>query len=291
MTKAVAQGLPKLRIEESAAKKQARIDRGEEVIVGVNKYRLDKADEIDLLEVDNQRVRLQQIERLNAIKNSRNAAQVDATLEALRAGARGDGNLLALSVEAMRARATVGEVSSALEDVFGRHRAQTMAVSGVYGDAFVDDEGFLQTRRAVERFATREGRLPRILVAKLGQDGHDRGAKVIATAIADIGFDVDIGPLFETPNEAAKQAVENDVHVIGISSQAAGHKTLVPQLVAALKEEGAGDIVVVVGGIIPPKDYDFLYKAGVGAIFGPGSNIVAAADRILTLLGDNRAAA
>ena len=291
MTKAVAQGLPKLRIEESAAKKQARIDRGEEVIVGVNKYRLDKAEEIDLLEVDNQRVRLQQIERLNAIKNSRNAAQVDATLEALRAGARGDGNLLALSVEAMRARATVGEVSSALEDVFGRHRAQTMAVSGVYGDAFVDDEGFSQTREAVERFATREGRRPRILVAKLGQDGHDRGAKVIATALADIGFDVDIGPLFATPNEAAKQAVENDVHVIGISSQAAGHKTLVPQLVAALKEEGAGDIVVVVGGIIPPKDYDFLYKAGIGAIFGPGSNIVAAADRILTLLGDNRAAA
>ena len=291
MTKAVAQGLPKLRIEESAAKKQARIDRGEEVIVGVNKYRLDKAEEIDLLEVDNQRVRLQQIERLNAIKNSRDAAHVDATLDALRAGARGDGNLLALSVEAMRARATVGEVSSALEDVFGRHRAQTMAVSGVYGDAFVDDEGFLQTRRAVERFATREGRRPRILVAKLGQDGHDRGAKVIATALADIGFDVDIGPLFATPNEAAKQAVENDVHVIGISSQAAGHKTLVPQLVAALKEEGAGDIVVVVGGIIPPKDYDFLYKAGVGAIFGPGSNIVAAADRILTLLGDNRAAA
>ncbi|MEQ8247130.1 MAG: methylmalonyl-CoA mutase [Alphaproteobacteria bacterium] len=291
MTKAVAQGLPKLRIEESSARKQARIDRGEEVIVGVNKYRVDKTDDLDLLEVDNQRVRAQQIERLKAIRNSRDSGKVDAALKALRAGAKGDGNLLALSVDAMRARATLGEVSAALEDVFGRHRAQTMAVSGVYGEAFDDDAGYSNTRQAVDRFAAREGRRPRILVAKLGQDGHDRGAKVIATALADIGFDVDIGPLFATPSEAAKQAVENDVHVIGISSQAAAHKTLVPQLVAALKEEGAGDIVVVVGGIIPPKDYDFLYKAGVGAIFGPGSNIVAAADRILTLLGDNRAAA
>jgi methylmalonyl-CoA mutase len=291
MTKAVAQGLPKLRIEESAAKKQARIDRGEEVVVGVNKYRLDTADDIELLEVDNQKVRTQQIERLNSIRSSRDSDAVAAALEALRVGARGDGNLLALSVDAVRSRATVGEVSAALEDAFSRHRAQTMAVSGVYGAAFEDDEGFAQTRESANRFAARVGRRPRILVAKLGQDGHDRGAKVIATAMADIGFDVDIGPLFATPQEAARQAIENDVHVVGISSQAAGHKTLVPQLIAALREEGGGDIVVVVGGVIPPKDYDFLFKAGVAEIFGPGSNIVEAADRILSLLGDNRAAA
>jgi methylmalonyl-CoA mutase len=291
MTKAVAQGLPKLRIEESAAKKQARIDRGEEVVVGVNKYRLDAADDIDLLEVDNRKVRAQQIERLNAIRKTRDDGAVKKALDALRDGARGDGNLLALSVDAMRVRATVGEVSSALEDAFTRHRAETMAVTGVYGDAFKDDDGFARARAGADRFAARVGRRPRILVAKLGQDGHDRGAKVIATAMADIGFDVDIGPLFATPKEAARQAVENDVHVIGISSQAAGHKTLVPQLIEALREEGGGDIIVVVGGVIPPKDYDFLYKAGVGEIFGPGSNIVEAADRILSLLGDNRAAA
>jgi len=287
----VAQGLPKLRIEESAAKKQARIDRGEEVVVGVNKYRLDAADDIDLLEVDNRKVRAQQIERLNAIRKTRDDGAVKKALDALRDGARGDGNLLALSVDAMRVRATVGEVSSALEDAFTRHRAETMAVTGVYGDAFKDDDGFARARAGADRFAARVGRRPRILVAKLGQDGHDRGAKVIATAMADIGFDVDIGPLFATPKEAARQAVENDVHVIGISSQAAGHKTLVPQLIEALREEGGGDIIVVVGGVIPPKDYDFLYKAGVGEIFGPGSNIVEAADRILSLLGDNRAAA
>ena len=291
MTKAVAQGLPKLRIEESAAKKQARIDRGEEVVVGVNKYRLDAADDIDLLEVDNRKVRAQQIERLAAIRKTRDDGAVKEALDALRDGARGDGNLLALSVNAMRVRATVGEVSGALEEAFTRHRAETMAVTGVYGDAFEDDDGFARAREGADRFAARVGRRPRILVAKLGQDGHDRGAKVIATAMADIGFDVDIGPLFATPKEAARQAVENDVHVIGISSQAAGHKTLVPQLIEALREEGGGDIVVVVGGVIPPKDYDFLYKAGVGEIFGPGSNIVEAADRILSLLGDNRAAA
>jgi len=291
MTKAVAQGLPKLRIEESAAKKQARIDRGEEVVVGVNKYRLDAADDIDLLEVDNRKVRAQQIERLAAIRKTRDDGAVKEALDALRDGARGDGNLLALSVNAMRVRATVGEVSGALEEAFTRHRAETMAVTGVYGDAFEDDDGFARAREGADRFAARVGRRPRILVAKLGQDGHDRGAKVIATAMADIGFDVDIGPLFATPKEAARQAVENDVHVIGISSQAAGHKTLVPQLIEALREEGGGDIVVVVGGVIPPKDYDFLYKAGVGEIFGPGSNIIEAADRILSLLGDNRAAA
>ena len=291
MTKAVAQGLPKLRIEESAAKKQARIDRGEEVVVGVNKYRLGSADEIDLLEVDNKKVRAQQIERLEAVRKSRDEAAVATALEALREGARVDGNLLALSVDAMRVRATVGEVSAALEDSFTRHRAQTMAISGVYGDAFEGDDSFAQARESADRFATRVGRRPRILVAKLGQDGHDRGAKVIATAMADIGFDVDIGPLFATPEEAARQAIENDVHVVGISSQAAGHKTLVPQLIEALRAEGGGDIVVVVGGVIPPKDYDFLVKAGVGEIFGPGSNIVDAAGRILALLGDNRAAA
>ena len=291
MTKAVAQGLPKLRIEESAAKKQARIDRGEEVVVGVNKYRLDAADDIDLLEVDNRKVRAQQIERLAAIRKTRDDGAVKEALDALRDGARGDGNLLALSVNAMRVRATVGEVSGALEEAFTRHRAETMAVTGVYGDAFEDDDGFARAREGADRFAARVGRRPRILVAKLGQDGHDRGAKVIATAMADIGFDVDIGPMFATPKEAARQAVENDVHVIGISSQAAGHKTLVPQLIEALREEGGGDIVVVVGGVIPPKDYDFLYKTGVGEIFGPGSNIVEAAERILSLLGDNRAAA
>jgi methylmalonyl-CoA mutase len=291
MTKAVAQGLPKLRIEESAAKKQARIDRGEEVVVGVNKYRLDTVDDIELLEVDDKKVRAQQIERLNAIRSTRDSNAVAKALDALRDGARGDRNLLALSVEAVRSRATVGEVSAALEDVFSRHRAQTMAVSGVYGKAFEDDDGFAQIRNSADRFAARVGRRPRILVAKLGQDGHDRGAKVIATAMADIGFDVDIGPLFATPQEAARQAIENDVHVVGISSQAAGHKTLIPQLIDALREEGGGDIVVVVGGVIPPKDYEFLFKAGVAEIFGPGSNIVEAAGRILSLLGDNRAAA
>ncbi len=291
MTKAVGQGLPKLRIEESAARKQARIDRGEEVIVGVNKYRRDETDEVELLEVDNRKVRAQQVARLEKIRSARDAGAVDAALAALREGAQGNGNLLALSIDAMRARATVGEVSDALESVFGRHTAQTQAISGVYGDAFQEDQSFAETRAAIERFAAREGRRPRILVAKLGQDGHDRGAKVIATAMADLGFDVDIGPLFATPDEAAKQAVENDVHVIGISSQAAGHKTLVPQIIEALHAQGATNIVVVVGGIIPPKDYEFLYKAGVGAIFGPGSNIVSAADRILTLLGDNREAA
>jgi methylmalonyl-CoA mutase len=291
MTKAVAQGLPKLRIEESAAKKQARIDRGEEVVVGVNKYRLDTVDDIELLEVDDKKVRAQQIERLNAIRSTRDSNAVAKALDALRDGARGDRNLLALSVEAVRSRATVGEVSAALEDVFSRHRAQTMAVSGVYGKAFEDDDGFAQIRNSADRFAARVGRRPRILVAKLGQDGHDRGAKVIATAMADIGFDVDIGPLFATPQEAARQAIENDVHVVGISSQAAGHKTLIPQLIDALREECGGDIVVVVGGVIPPKDYEFLFKAGVAEIFGPGSNIVEAADRILSLLGDNRPAA
>ena len=291
MTKAVGQGLPKLRIEESAARKQARIDRGEEVVVGVNKYRRDEADEVELLEVDNRKVRAQQVERLSALKQKRNAAAVEGALVALREGAAAGGNLLGLSIEAIRARATVGEVSAALEEVFGRHRAQTQAISGVYGEAFQEDGQFAKARDAVDRFAAREGRRPRILVAKLGQDGHDRGAKVIATAMADIGFDVDIGPLFATPEEAARQAIENDVHVVGISSQAAGHKTLVPQLIEALRDQGGGNIVVVVGGIIPPKDYDFLVKAGVGAIFGPGSNIVTAASRILSLLGDNKAAA
>ncbi|MCU1456847.1 MAG: methylmalonyl-CoA mutase [Actinomycetia bacterium] len=284
MTKAVESGMPKLRIEEAAARRQARVDRGEEVIVGVNKYRLDKESVIDTRTIDNTEVRRQQIVRLERIKAERDPNKVEAALAALTEGARGDGNLLALSIEASRARATVGEISDALEAVFGRYRANIRTISGVYGGAYADDEEFQRIRKEVEAFATEEGRRPRILVAKLGQDGHDRGAKVIATAFADLGFDVDIGPLFQTPEEAAREAIENDVHVVGISSQAAGHKTLVPQLVDALRAEGANEIVVVVGGVIPASDYDFLHDAGVAAIFGPGSNIPNAASEILGLV-------
>ncbi|MDQ1435315.1 MAG: methylmalonyl-CoA mutase, partial [Actinomycetota bacterium] len=284
MTKAVESGMPKLRIEEAAARRQARVDRGEEVIVGVNKYRLDKESVIDTRTIDNTEVRRQQIVRLERIKAERDPRKVEAALVALTEGAKGDGNLLALSIEASRARATVGEISDALEAVFGRYRANIRTISGVYGGAYADDEEFQRIRKEVEAFATEEGRRPRILVAKLGQDGHDRGAKVIATAFADLGFDVDIGPLFQTPEEAAREAIENDVHVVGISSQAAGHKTLVPQLVEALRAEGANEIVVVVGGVIPASDYDFLHDAGVAAIFGPGSNIPNAASEILGLV-------
>jgi methylmalonyl-CoA mutase len=284
MTKAVESGMPKLRIEEAAARRQARVDRGEEVIVGVNKYRLDKESVIDTRTIDNTEVRRQQIVRLERIKAERDPRKVEAALAALTEGAKGDGNLLALSIEASRARATVGEISDALEAVFGRYRANIRTISGVYGGAYADDEEFQRIRKEVEAFATEEGRRPRILVAKLGQDGHDRGAKVIATAFADLGFDVDIGPLFQTPEEAAREAIENDVHVVGISSQAAGHKTLVPQLVEALRAEGANEIVVVVGGVIPASDYDFLHDAGVAAIFGPGSNIPNAASEILGLV-------
>jgi methylmalonyl-CoA mutase len=285
MTKAVETGMPKMRIEEAAALKQARIDRGEEVVVGVNKYQPQEGSSVEILDVDNARVREQQIQRLNHIKQTRDGKLTAAALQALSdAAASGQGNLLALAVEATRARATVGEISDALEAVFTRHRAHNRTISGVYGGSFGSDDGFARIQRDIADFAVTEGRRPRLLVVKMGQDGHDRGAKVIATAFADLGFDVDVGPLFQTPAEAARQAVENDVHVIGVSSQAAGHKTLVPQLIADLAAEGAGDIMVIVGGVIPQQDYDFLTKAGVAAIFGPGTNIPDAAGKILALL-------
>jgi methylmalonyl-CoA mutase len=292
MTKAVESGMPKLRIEESAARRQARIDRGEEVIVGVNKYKSETADKVDIRDIDNTKVREQQVTRLASIRASRDPQRVAAALAALgAAAANGTGNLLALSIAATRARATVGEISDALEKVFTRHRATIRSVSGVYGALYEGDEGYRRIQREIEAFAAAEGRRPRMLVVKLGQDGHDRGAKVIATAFADIGFDVDVGPLFQTPQEAARQAVENDVHVVGISSQAAGHKTLVPELIAALKQQGADDMLVVCGGVIPPQDYEFLRNAGVAAIFGPGTNIPLAASEILRLIEKKRLAA
>ena len=292
MTKAVESGLPKLRIEESATRRQARVDRGEETIVGVNKYVPDQPDHVDVLDIDNTAVREAQIKRLNAVREGRDEAACRAALEALtRAAADGSGNLLDLSVEASRRRATVGEISDAMETVFTRHRAVIRSVSGVYGAAYEGDEGFARIRGEVEAFAEAEGRRPRMLVVKLGQDGHDRGAKVIATAFADIGFDVDVGPLFQTPEEAARQAIENDVHVIGVSSQAAGHKTLVPALTQALKAQGADDIIVVCGGVIPPQDYDYLLNAGASAIYGPGSNIPLAASEIIGIVKQRRQAA
>ena len=284
MTKAVASGMPKLRIEETAATRQAMIDRGDEVIVGVNKYRLEKEDEIDILDIDNAAVRDSQIARLKSIRDSRDEAACQAALDALSDAAAADGNLLEKAVEAARARATVGEISMAMEKVFGRHRAEVKTLAGVYGAAYEGDAGFAAIQKSVEDFAEAEGRRPRMLVVKMGQDGHDRGAKVIATAFADIGFDVDVGPLFQTPAEAAQDAIDNDVHVVGISSQAAGHKTLAPQLVAALKEAGADETIVICGGVIPQQDYQFLYDAGVKAIFGPGTNIPAAAQEILDIL-------
>jgi methylmalonyl-CoA mutase len=284
MTKAVESGMPKLRIEEAAARRQARVDRGEEVVVGVNKYRPADVEHVEVLDIDNTKVREQQIARLEKVRANRDEAACQAALDALREGARGTGNLLALCIDAARARATVGEMSQAMEDEFGRHRAEIRSISGVYGAAYEGDEGFAELQAEVEAFAEAEGRRPRILVAKMGQDGHDRGAKVVGTAFADLGFDVDFGPLFETPEEVARAAVENDVHVVGVSSQAAGHKTLVPQLIAALAEAGAGDVVVVCGGVIPPQDYPELEAAGVAAVFGPGSNIVEAARRILGIV-------
>ncbi|MGR3564709.1 MAG: methylmalonyl-CoA mutase [Heliomarina sp.] len=284
MTKAVASGMPKLRIEETAAMRQAQIDRGDEVIVGVNKYRKDKEDPIDILEIDNDKVRASQIARLEKIRSTRDEAACTSALDELSRRAAEGGNLLEGAVEAARARASVGEISMAMEKVFGRHRAEVKTLAGVYGKAYEGDEGFATIQKSVEAFAEEEGRRPRMLVVKMGQDGHDRGAKVIATAFADIGFDVDVGPLFQTPEEAAQDAVDNDVHVIGISSQAAGHKTLAPQLVKALKEADAEDILVICGGVIPQQDYDFLYKAGVKAIFGPGTNIPKAAEDILALI-------
>ena len=290
MTKAVASGMPKLRIEETAARRQAQIDRGEEVIVGVNKYRKDKEDPIDILDIDNAKVRESQVARLKHVRATRDQAKCDAALAELERRAKEGGNLLEAAVEAARARASVGEISMAMEKEFGRHRAEVKTLAGVYGAAYEGDEGFAQIQRDVESFAEAEGRRPRMLVVKMGQDGHDRGAKVIATAFADIGFDVDVGPLFQTPEEAAQDAIDNDVHIVGISSQAAGHKTLAPQLVQALKDQGAEDIIVICGGVIPHQDYDFLYKAGVKAIFGPGTNIPSAAKEILGLIGTPRAA-
>ncbi|MDG4650490.1 methylmalonyl-CoA mutase [Roseibacterium sp. SDUM158017] len=290
MTKAVESGLPKLRIEESAARRQAAIDRGEDVIVGVNKYRKDKEDPIDILDIDNVKVRDSQIARLETIRASRDEAACTAALDELERRARDGGNLLEAAVEAARARASVGEISMAMEKVFGRHRAEVKTLAGVYGSAYEGDEGFAQIQRDIEAFAEEEGRRPRMLVVKMGQDGHDRGAKVIATAFADIGFDVDVGPLFQTPQEAAQDAIDNDVHVIGISSQAAGHKTLAPKLIEALKAEGAGDIIVICGGVIPHQDYEFLQKAGVKAIFGPGTHIPSAAKEILALIRATRTA-
>ncbi|MBS0471874.1 MAG: methylmalonyl-CoA mutase [Proteobacteria bacterium] len=284
MTKAVEAGIPKLRIEEAAARRQARVDRAEDVIVGVNKFQLKQEDEIEVRAIDNAQVREAQIARLKQIKATRDPAKLKAALEALVEGAKGNGNLLALAVEAARARATVGEISDAMESVFGRHRAEIRSIAGVYGAAYEGDNEFGAIRGEVEAFAREEGRRPRMLVAKMGQDGHDRGAKVIATAFADLGFDVDIGPLFQTPEEVAKDAVDADVHVIGVSSQAAGHLTLVPMLIDALKKQKADDILVVVGGVIPAQDYDALKKAGVSAIFGPGTNIPDAARNVLDLI-------
>ncbi|SDZ52674.1 methylmalonyl-CoA mutase [Jannaschia faecimaris] len=284
MTKAVASGMPKLRIEESAATRQAMIDKGEEVIVGVNKYRRETEDEIDILNIDNDAVRESQVARLKRIRDSRDQAACDAALAELERRARDGGNLLEAAVEAARHRASVGEISMAMENVFGRHRAEVKTLAGVYGAAYEGDAGFAAIQKDVEDFAENEGRRPRMLVVKMGQDGHDRGAKVIATAFADIGFDVDVGPLFQTPEEAAQDAIDNDVHVVGISSQAAGHKTLAPKLIAALNEAGAGEIIVICGGVIPQQDYDFLKNAGVAAIFGPGTNIPAAAADILKLI-------
>ena len=285
MTKAIEAGIPKLRIEEAAAIKQARIDSSQDIIVGVNKYRRDKEDPIVTLEVDNQSVRRQQIERLNQLKAERNNEEVKQALQKLTEAARsGQENLLALAVDASRKRATLGEISDALEEVYGRYKAQIKSFSGVYSKEIKDDASFKKAREMADRFAEQEGRRPRIMVAKMGQDGHDRGAKVVSTGYADVGFDVDIGPLFQTPAEAAKQAVENDVHILGVSSLAAGHKTLVPQVIEELKKYGREDIMVIVGGVIPSQDYQFLFDAGAVAVFGPGTKISEAAIKLLEIL-------
>ncbi|MCK6607114.1 MAG: methylmalonyl-CoA mutase [Flavobacterium sp.] len=285
MTKAIEAGIPKLRIEEAAARKQARIDSSQDIIVGVNKYRLEKEDPLHILDVDNQMVRKQQIERLEQIKATRDNAKVAECLAKLTESAKNGGeNLLSLAVEAARNRATLGEISDALEVVFGRYKAQIRSFSGVYSKEIKNDESFEKAKQLADAFAKKEGRRPRIMIAKMGQDGHDRGAKVVATGYADVGFDVDIGPLFQTPQEAAKQAVENDVHILGVSSLAAGHKTLVPQVIEELKKYGREDIMVIVGGVIPAQDYQFLFDAGAVAVFGPGTKISDAAITILEVL-------
>jgi len=285
MAKAIETGIPKMRIEEAAARKQARIDSGQESIIGVNKYRLEKEDPIDTLEVDNTAVREAQLSRLAQLKANRNEAEVQSALNALtKCAETGNGNLLELAVDAARKRASLGEISSALEKIFGRYKAKINLITGVYSSEQQNNTNFKKACIRADEFAKKEGRRPRIMVAKMGQDGHDRGAKVVSTGYADIGFDVDMGPLFQTPAEAAKQAVENDVHVLGVSSLAAGHKTLVPQVIEELKKLGREDILVVVGGVIPPQDYDFLYKSGAAAIFGPGSVISDCAIKILEIL-------
>ncbi|WP_298761380.1 methylmalonyl-CoA mutase [uncultured Psychroserpens sp.] len=287
MTKAIEAGIPKLRIEEAAARKQARIDSGQDIIVGVNKFRLEEEDPISTLEVDNQTVRNGQIKRLEQIKSTRNTEAVHQALSKLTEAARsGKENLLALAVDAARKRATLGEISDALEAEFGRYKAQIKSFSGVYSKEIKDDESFKKARELADAFAEQDGRRPRIMIAKMGQDGHDRGAKVVATGYADVGFDVDIGPLFQTPKEAAKQAVENDVHILGVSSLAAGHKTLVPQVIQELKNYGREDIMVIVGGVIPKQDYQYLFDAGAVAVFGPGTKISDAAIKILDILID-----
>jgi methylmalonyl-CoA mutase len=285
MTKAIESGIPKLRIEEAAARKQARIDSSQDIIVGINKFRLEKEDPLQILDVDNDMVRKQQIERLQQIKATRNSEKVKECLEKLTEAAKNSNdNLLSLAVEAARNRATLGEISDALEAVFGRYKAQIRSFSGVYSKEIKNDESFEKAKQLADAFALKEGRRPRIMIAKMGQDGHDRGAKVVATGYADVGFDVDIGPLFQTPAEAAKQAVENDVHILGVSSLAAGHKTLVPQVIEELKKYGREDIMVIVGGVIPAQDYQFLFDAGAVAVFGPGTKISEAAISILEVL-------
>ncbi|MGA9575268.1 MAG: methylmalonyl-CoA mutase [Lysobacterales bacterium] len=289
MTRAVETGMPKMRIEEASALRQARVDRGEDVIVGVNKYQLAKEPPVDILDIDNTAVRESQIQRIKQVRDNRDAAACKKALDALVLAAENEtGNLLELAVEAARARATVGEISDALEKVFGRHRATTRSISGVFGSAYEGDADFSAIQHDVNEFAQAEGRRPRMLVCKLGQDGHDRGAKVIATAFADIGFDVDIGPLFQTPDEAVREAIENDVHVIGISSQAAGHKTLVPKVIEGLRQAGAEDIIVICGGVIPQQDHAQMLASGVAAIFGPGTNILLAAHQVLGIIEERR---
>jgi methylmalonyl-CoA mutase len=285
MTKAVEAGMPKMRIEEASARRQARIDRGEEVIVGVNKFQPKDTTTVEVLDIDNDVVRESQVARLDKIRKSRDEAKCVAALKALGEAARsGTGNLLALSIDATRARATVGEISSALEGVYGRYQATVRSISGVYAGEWEGDGGLDRIRTDIAAFAEEEGRRPRLMVVKMGQDGHDRGAKVVATAFADLGFDVDIGPLFATPAEAARQAIENDVHIVGVSSLAAGHLTLVPELKAALDAQGRDDIMIVVGGVVPPQDYDALKAAGAEAIFPPGTVITDAAEALLTRL-------
>ena len=285
MTNAIETGLPKMRIEESAAKKQVLIDKGEKVIVGVNKYQVPAEDNVDILEIDNTAVRNSQVARLKQIKESRDQAETTKQLDALKSAAEGgDGNLMELSIAAFRARATVGEVTEAMESVFGRYAAQTQTISGIYGAAYQEDEAWQKINARIADFEKSNGRRPRMLICKMGQDGHDRGAKVIATAFADAGFDVDLSPMFSLPEEVARQAVENDVHVIGVSSQAAGHKTLVPELAEALKKQNAEDVIIIVGGVIPKGDYDFLMEAGAKGVFGPGTQIPIAATEVLDII-------